>query len=298
MLLMNQIAIIAPTASGKTALSIEVAHKTNSVILSLDSLSVYKDINIASAKPTLYERDGIVHFGIDEVYCDEKFDVIEFIGTYKKAKDYAKENDKNLIIVGGTGFYLKSMIDGISQIPKISNTVLEEVKIELKNLDKAYKYMYNLDKEYMQNISVSDSYRIEKALSLYKQTNTIPTLYFEQNPPKPIISDIQLYEIDWTVEDLRKRITERTRIMIDNGLIDEVTYLEKRYTREPNCMNSIGIVETLEYLDSKINKQQLEEKITINTARLAKRQRTFNNGQFSNIIKSDLQNLRKLLINK
>ncbi len=278
---MKQIAIVAPTASGKTALSIEVAHKTNSIILSLDSLSVYKSIDIASAKPTVKERDGIVHFGIDEVYPDEHFDVMEFIQLYKKAKEYAIKNSKNLIIVGGTGFYLKAMLDGISDIPKPSEDILMQVKEQLSQVDDAYKYMKNIDKQYMKNIASTDKYRIEKALIIYKQTKIIPTEYFKQNPPKPIITDIKLYKIHWSVEDLRKRIAQRTKIMINDGVIDEVIALEKKYTRKPSCMNSIGISETLDYLDGKLSKKELEEKITINTARLAKRQRTFNNSQFS-----------------
>ncbi len=293
---MKQIAIIAPTASGKTALSIEVAHKTNSIILSLDSLAVYKQIDIASAKPTLSEQDGIVHFGIDEVYPNEDFDVIHFINLYKKAKKYAIKHDKNIIIVGGTGFYLKAMIDGISSIPTIEPSTKKWVKLKLVDIKNAYKYMENLDKNYMQNIASTDKYRIEKALLIYKQSSLIPTEYFKQNPPKPVIKDIDIYEISWSVEDLRNRIKQRTKIMLDSGIIDEVIYLEQKYTRMPSCMNTIGIAETLEYLDGKINKQQLEDKITINTTRLAKRQRTFNNGQLRNIIKSDLITLKKTIL--
>jgi len=85
---MKQIAIIAPTASGKTALSIQLAHQTNSIILSLDSLSIYKEIDVSSAKPTFIEREGIEHFGIDEIYPNEKFDVMQFIEIYQKAKGF------------------------------------------------------------------------------------------------------------------------------------------------------------------------------------------------------------------
>ncbi|NQY94637.1 MAG: tRNA (adenosine(37)-N6)-dimethylallyltransferase MiaA, partial [Campylobacteraceae bacterium] len=86
---MKQIAIIGPTASGKTGLAIDMAYQTNSIILSLDSLSVYKEIDIASAKPTLEEREDIVHFGIDEVYPNETFDVMKFLDCYYKAYNHA-----------------------------------------------------------------------------------------------------------------------------------------------------------------------------------------------------------------
>jgi len=295
---MKQIAIIAPTASGKTALSIELAHKLNSIILSLDSLSVYKQIDIASAKPTIKERDGIIHFGIDEVYPNEQFDVMQFFKLYEKAKQYAIKSNKNLIIVGGTGFYLKAMIDGISVIPNISKTTIKWVDTQLLDIKKAYNYMNKIDKQYMANISSTDRYRIQKALSIYKQTTLIPSEYFKANLPKPIIDKIDLYEIDWDVDILRKRIKQRTKIMIKQDVIDEVISLEKQYTRKPVCMGSIGILETLEFLDGKIDKQQLEDKISINTAQLAKRQRTFNNGQFKNIIKKDIEALKKIIIRK
>jgi len=113
----KEIAIIAPTASGKTALSISLAHKLNAIILSLDSLAIYKHIDIASAKPTLKERDNIKHFGIDIIYPNQSFDVIEYIKIYKQAKLYAQKHNKNLIIVGGSGFYLKTLLQGIVVFP-------------------------------------------------------------------------------------------------------------------------------------------------------------------------------------
>jgi tRNA dimethylallyltransferase len=293
---MKQIAIIAPTASGKTALSIEIAHKTNAIILSLDSLAIYKEIDIASAKPTLKERDGIVHFGIDEIYPDEKFDVMKFIEIYKRAKEYAIEHGKNLIIVGGTGFYLKAMIDGISPMPEISDEIMQEVFKKLDNLEETYNELYNLDEEYMQNIKSTDKYRIEKALLLYLATDTIPSVYFEQNPPIKVIEDIKLFEIEWDVDKLNERIAKRTKIMIEDGILDETIYLEQKYKRAIPPMGSIGIKEALEYLDGKLDKKQLEERITIATRQLAKRQRTFNRGQFQNVVKDNLQNLKNKIL--
>lgn len=279
---MREIALIGTTASGKTALSLELASKTNSIILSLDSLCVYKEINIVSAKPTLEERGDIIHFGIDEVYPNIEFDVIKFIELYKKAKDFAIKNDKNLIIVGGTGFYLKALIDGLSL------GIDSNIKVDFIPND-AYELLYSLDKEYMQKIEKNDKYRIEKAYTIYKQSGLTPSEYFEKNQKTPIAKDLKIFEIVWEKEELKNRIALRTNMMIKSGLIDEIIYLEKKYTRAPNCMSSIGIVETLEYLDGKLTKAQLEEKIALNTAKLAKRQNTFNKSQFTdkttNIIK-------------
>lgn len=287
---MKEIAIIGPTASGKTSLSIDIAHKTNSIILSVDSLSVYKEIDIASAKPTLKERDGIKHFGINEVNVDEKYDVMEFIATYERAKAFAKENQKNLVIVGGTGFYVKTLKEGISQ------GISEEVELSA-SIQETHALLSSIDKEYMKNIASNDTYRIKKAYSIYKISGLAPSVYFKENPKVPISSDLKIFEILWPRDELRKRITLRSKIMLDDGLIDEVIRLEKKYSREPNAMNSIGILETLQYLDGKLAKDELVDKISMNTARLAKRQVTFNKGQFDESMHSNIiENLNKVIL--
>lgn len=286
---MKELAIIGTTASGKTALSLEIANKTNSIILSLDSLCVYKEIDIASAKPTKIERSDIVHFGIDEVFPNEKFDVIEFLNLYKNAKEYAEKNMKNLIIVGGTGFYLKALVDGISDGLK-ENTNLD------MSLNDAYNLLYSLDKEYMQKIEPNDKYRVEKAYSIYKQSGLTPSQYFLKNPKIALSPNLPIFEILWKKDELINRISLRTKQMIKSGLIDETIYLEKKYTRAPNCMSSIGIVETLEYLDGKIDKKSLEDKIIQNTLKLAKRQNTFNKGQFTNRVSNIIPSLNSEII--
>lgn len=272
---MKTIAIIGSTASGKTSLSIDIAQKTNSIILSLDSLSVYKEINIASAKPTEKEKKRIIHFGINELYPDEKFDVMCFIKCYEKAKEYALKHNKNLIIVGGTGFYLKTLIEGIS-----SGFSTDEPLI--KTPQETYDFLYNLDKDYMSKIKRNDSYRIKKAYTIYKKSGEIPSIYFKNNPKTPFVKNLKIFEILWEREILKERIKLRTNLMLKEGIIDEVIQLENKYTRYPNPMSSIGILETLEFLDGKLNKQELEEKISLNTAKLAKRQNTFNKSQFKN----------------
>ena len=286
---MKEIAIIGSTASGKTGLSLEIASKTNSIILSIDSLSVYKEIDIASAKPTKLERGEIVHFGIDEVYPNEKFDVIRFFQCYERAKQYAKDNNKNLIIVGGTGFYLKALIEGLS------TGIKEDIKLDVP-VQEAYDLLYALDEKYMTKIASNDKYRIEKAYAIYKQSKMTPTEYFQLNPKKPLTKDLKIFEILWDREELKKRIALRTNQMIKEGVIDEVIYLEKKYRRSPNAMNSIGILETLEFLDGRLDKKQLEEKITLNTAKLAKRQNTFNKGQFQDKTSNIIDNLNSDII--
>ncbi len=293
----KQLALIGPTASGKTALSIKIAQMMNAYILSLDSLSIYKEIDIVSAKPTLNEREGIVHFGIDYLYPNENFDVTTFIRLYHEVHRRCLEDKKNLVIVGGTSFYLKMLIEGISELPNISNETDAKTKIYLQDLQKSYTWLHGLDTQYMSKIEPNDPYRIEKALNIYLETGLTPTQYFKQFPPQPTVTEpLPIYQIVIEREKLRERIALRTKIMINDGLIDEICTLEKKYTRAPNCMKSIGIKETLAYLDGIYDKKMLSEKITTNTARLAKRQTTFNNSQFDNVIKGDVKMLEKLLL--
>jgi len=293
----KQLAIIGSTSSGKTSLAIKVAKQIDAHILSLDSLSIYKEIDIVSAKPTVEERDGVKHFGLDYLYPNENFDVNIFIRLYHEVVARCKDEKKNLVIVGGTGFYLKMLIEGISILPTISEKTKEKASKHLLDLEKTYHWLHTLDSQYMDNIAPTDSYRIEKALHIYLETNLVPSTYFSKFPPKPTItSPLPIYQIVWDREILRERIALRTKLMLQDGLIDEVCILEKRYGRAPNSMKSIGIKETLAYLDGIYDRKMLIEKVTTNTARLAKRQNTFNNSQFKNVIKGSVEALEEILL--
>jgi tRNA dimethylallyltransferase len=293
----QQLALIGPTASGKTALSIKLAQKMNAHILSLDSLSIYKEIDIVSAKPTIEERANIKHFGIDHLYPDQDFDVTTFIKLYHEVYALCQKEDKNLVIVGGTSFYLKMLIEGISKVPTISDETKKESLKHLTDLPSTYEWLYSVDPTYMINIEPNDAYRIEKALHLYLETSLTPTIYFKRFPPIPTItSSLPIYQIDIDRNILRERISLRTQLMVEDGLIDEICMLERKYTRKPNAMKAIGIKETLGYLDGVYDKKMLIEKISTNTARLAKRQTTYNNSQFSDVVKGSVKDLEKILL--
>ena len=293
----KQIAIIGATASGKSDVAIKVAKKYNGVILSIDSLSIYKEIDIASAKPSKKERDEILHFGIDLIYPDGYFNAQMFSNEYQKALRYCKDNGKNLILVGGSSFYLKALIDGLSQMPNFDEKIKKEVKdILSRGLDYAYNYLLNLDLDYAKSIAKSDRYRIEKALLINLGSSMSVDEYFKKNPPiSKIESDIPIVNIQTNKETLRERIRLRTNKMIEDGLIDEVAYLEKRYSRDLTSMKAIGIREVLDYFDGKYNFDMMRDKIITNTARLAKRQNTFNRSQFRDIKSIELDRVVEVI---
>ena len=278
-------AIIGPTASGKSDLAIKLAKKLGYEILSLDSLSIYKEVDIASAKPSKEELKEVKHYGINEIYPNEKFDVSKFIEIYKKIPH------KNIIIVGGTGFYLKAMIDGISKMPQIT----EEIRKKAKRGD--YELLKKIDPLFASKISPSDTYRIQKGLEIYFATDMPPSEYFKKNPPLPVLPDIKIFEIAVDRGTLRKRIEKRTEKMFDSGLIDEVAYLEAKYKdRRLPALKAIGVKEVLDYFNGAYDKQQLKQKIITNTARLAKRQQTFNKTQFPQKISAPLERLEDIIL--
>ncbi len=294
----KQLAIIGPTASGKSDLAIKIALQIDAYILSIDSLSIYKEIDIVSAKPSKDELNAVKHFGIDVLNPNEHFGVDIFIDLYKEVLQECQRDSKNLIIVGGTSFYLKSLLQGLSVLPNITDEIKKVVDKKLLNLESCYNFLSEIDKEYMKKISPNDSYRIEKALLIYEASKLSPTEWFIKNPPKPIIENLDIFNIDVERDVLRKRISKRTNKMLKLGLLDEICYLEQKYSRLPHAMGSIGIVEVLEYLDNRITKEEMCENISIHTGQLAKRQQTFNRTQFEDITHAPLEKLENIILKR
>ena len=292
---MKQIAIIGPTASGKSDLAIEMALQHNAYILSIDSLSIYKEIDIASAKPSAEELAKVKHLGVNTIYLDTHFNVAIFIELYKEAVQMASKDGKNLIIVGGTSFYLKSLTSGLSKLPDYSDTTIARVSSMLLDLPSAYDYLVNIDSDYMQSIEPSDAYRIEKMLLLVVESGMSPTKWFKVHPPIPTITNLDIFNIDVERALLRERIVRRTNKMASAGLIDEVAMLEHKYGRDHNAMKAIGIIEVLAYLDGDCTKVEMIENIITHTAQLAKRQQTFNRTQFEEAVSAELSNLPELI---
>lgn len=294
---MKQLAIIGPTASGKSDLAIKIAQKIDAYILSIDSLSIYKEIDIVSAKPSKYELQSVKHFGIDVLKPNDYFSVDIFIDLYNEVISTCQKDKKNLIIVGGTSFYLKSLLQGLSTLPTITQEISRHVEIKLQDKN-IYNFLTNLDEEYMKHINSNDSYRIEKVLLIHEASGLTPTKWFQLNPPKPIIENLDIFNIDVDRTVLRQRIAQRTSKMIKAGAIDEVCSLEQKYTRFPHAMNSIGIIEVLEFLDGLCTREQMIINISTHTGQLAKRQQTFNRTQFENITNAPLNELESLILAK
>ena len=272
------IVIGGPTASGKTGLSIELAKKIDGEIVSCDSMQIYKDMNIGTAKPTQEEMQGIKHYLIDFVSPDVRYSVADYKKDAVKAINEIISKGKVPIVVGGTGLYVESLIYGIEY--KETKTDLEyrnELnKIEEEyGLDKLYEMAEKIDKKAMEKISKNDKKRIYRVLEIFHSTGKTKTeLEIESRKNGPEFN-FCLFGITMDRNKLYDRINKRVDIMINAGLVEEVRKILKKYKEFPTAMQGLGYKEVVEYLDEKITKEEMIEKIKMETRRYAKRQLTW-----------------------
>lgn len=273
------IVICGPTASGKTALSIELANKINGEIVSADSMQIYKEMNVGTAKPSKEEMQGIKHYLIDCVEPTRRYSVSDFKNDAIKAIEKILEDRKNPIVVGGTGLYVNSLIYGIDY-PEI-NTDFEyrkklEERAEREGLEKLYEEAYKIDEEAMKSISHNDKKRILRVLEIFKETGKTKTQVEIESKKNGIKYDYRVFAIDMPRDVLYERINKRVDLMLENGLIEEVKNIYEKYGKELiTSIQAIGYKEVIEYLEGRYSKEEMIEKIKMETRRYAKRQITW-----------------------
>ena len=272
------IVICGPTASGKTALSIELAKKVNGEIVSADSMQIYKYMNIGTAKPTIEEMQGIKHYLLDFVSPDQRYSVPDYkIDAKKSIKKISKEG-KIPIIVGGTGLYVDSLIYEI-EYPNIEfdenyRKELEE-QVRKEGLDKLYEQAKLIDPQAVEKISKNDTKRILRVLEIYHATGKTKTEQEIESRKKEVEYDYKVFALNWNRETLYERINKRVDIMIEQGLIEEVEKISRKYNKFPTAMQGLGYKEVVEYLEGFLTKEEMIEKIKKETRHYAKRQLTW-----------------------
>ena len=275
----NQVIVICgPTASGKTRLGIELAKKIDGEIVSCDSMQIYKDMTIGTAKPTEEERSEAVHHLVDFVLPSERYSVAEYKKDAENTIEQIIEKNKKPIIVGGTGLYLNSLVYGIDY-PNIVTDLnyrqeLEE-KVNKEGLESLYKEATKIDSKAIEKISPNDKKRILRILEIYHSTGKTKTEIeadSRKNGPK---FDYKIFVLNMDREKLYDRINRRVDLMIENGLIEEVKTLLEKYKEFPTAMQGLGYKEVVEYLENKTTKDEMIDKIKQETRRYAKRQITW-----------------------
>lgn len=272
------IVICGPTASGKTSLSIELAKKINGEVISSDSMQIYKDMDIGTAKPTKEEMEDIKHYLIDFVPPNERYSVASFKKDAEKAIEEILAKGKVPIVVGGTGLYVNSLIYGIEfnsiEIDEKYRKELDE-RVEKEGLDTLYEEAKKIDPEAINNISKNDKKRIIRILEIYKQTGKTKTEQEKESRKNGVKYDYKVFAINMDREILYERINKRVDIMIEQGLIQEVENLIQKYKEFPTAMQGLGYKEVVQFINGELTKEEMIEKIKQETRRYSKRQITW-----------------------
>ena len=272
------IVICGPTASGKTALSIQLAKKINGEIVSADSMQIYEDMDIGTAKPTVEEMDGVKHYLIGNVSPTLRYSVANFKKDAINAIEEILKKGKTPIIGGGTGLYVDSLVNGIDyddlEIDLDYRNQLEKISEE-QGLEVLYNKAVEIDPLAMEKISNNDKKRIFRVLEIYNATGKTKTEQEIESRKKDNPYDYVVFAINMDREKLYERINKRVDIMIEKGLVDEVKRLIKKYDELPTAIQGLGYKEVVQYLNNEISYDEMVEKIKQETRRYAKRQLTW-----------------------
>lgn len=269
------IAIVGPTASGKTALSISLAKKYHGEIVSADSRQIYRGMDIGTAKPPISQREDVPHHLIDIKNPDEEYTVADYKNDAVAAiKDILKRN-KLPILVGGTGLYIDAVLDNLD-IPKIKADPELRAKIEQdieeNGLAAVFKKLVDRDPEAAYVVDPKNPRRVVRALEVAIVTGEPFTAQRKKNGP---LFDALKIGMNLPPEVLRERINLRIDLMLQDGLVHEVETLIKKYGKTCAAFDAIGYREIIDYLDGKMFLEQAADIMKHNTWHYAKRQMTW-----------------------
>lgn len=238
------IVIGGPTASGKSTLAVELAKKINGEIISADSMQIYKDMNIGTAKITKEEMQGIKHYMIDFVSPNKRYSVSSYKREAEKCIEEILGKGKTPIICGGTGLYIDSLIYGIEfleeEIDETYRNKLNKIA-ESEGLENLYNMAVEIDPEAMKKISKNDQKRIIRVLEIYHKTGKTKTQQDLESRKNGVKYDYKVFAINMDREKLYDRINRRVDKMIEEGLIEEVKSIIDKYEEFPTAMQGLRI---------------------------------------------------------
>lgn len=272
----NVIAIIGPTATGKSDLAIELALSLKSEVISADSRLVYNDFNIGTAKPTEEELSKVKHHCVNIASPLDDFSVSNYTDVATPAMENLFENSKAPIIAGGTGFYVKSLLGGLD-IPKVEAD--EDFRRIMRDIaeERGNEYLHNLLKQKdpitAQKLHFNDVFRVIRALEVISATG-LP-MSEAQKTKENDFNVIYIFLDATDREFLYDRINKRVDVMLEMGLVEEVENLIKKYGKTISLLKTLGYKEVCGYLDKEFSYDEMKELIKKNTRNFAKRQLTW-----------------------
>ncbi len=266
--------IAGPTASGKTSLALEVAKILPAEIISADSRQVYRHLTIGTAKPTGEELKSVPHHLIDICEPDERFTAGDFQARGRKIIKQILERRKFPIVCGGTGLYVRALIDGFFEQPEFSKNVRHDLEARLKTegAESLYNELRTVDPESAAAMDATKFRRVIRALEVYYETG-IPISQFHSNHKKDELYNSVWIGLEWDRTELYRRINSRVDAMIAKGFVDEVRHLLS--SGFDDRFQAVGYKETFQFLRNEISYERMIELMKQNTRRFAKRQMTW-----------------------
>jgi len=292
------ILLSGPTASGKSSFSIKIAKKIHGEIINADSMQVYKQLKILSARPDQKNYQKIKHhlYGFQD--ATKNFSTGDWLKIVNKKIIEVKKRKKIPILVGGTGLYFKALTDGLVEIPNISLKLRNRIRRLQKKIGqkKFYEKLLKLDPYSKGKINPSDVQRSIRAYEVKKFTKKSLHKWFKNTKSNFSKDDFFKIYIDYPRQELIERINLRTKMMIENGAIKEVKNFIKLKIRKDKSVNkAIGVMEIKDYLDKEKDLEEIKEKIAIKTRQYAKRQTTWARGNMKSWMKLKPQDINKFL---
>jgi tRNA dimethylallyltransferase len=276
------ILVAGPTASGKSNFAIKIAKKIKGEIINADSMQVYKELKILTARPKKKDQKKIKHHLYGVQNSSKKFSTGDWLKLACKKIQEIKKKGKTPILVGGTGLYFKSLIDGLVKIPKISSKKRNNIRSLHRKLGqkKFYKKLLQIDPLAKNIINQHDAQRSIRAFEIKKYTRKSMLHWFRDTKVLFDPNDFIKIYIDFPRQELLKKIEERIGQMLEDGAIEEVRKFDRLKVRKENTANKvIGIKEIRNYLNGELGLEETRERIFIKTRQYAKRQTTWARGQ-------------------
>ncbi len=276
----NAIFIMGPTGTGKSRLALRLAEVYPIEIISVDSVQVYKDLNVGSAKPSRIHRKKVYHHLIDICELDETYSAARFCEDSRKASLEIGSRGKVPLFVGGTGLYFKSLLHGLSRLPKSDPNIRCQLEKDLQRvgLEELHKKLRALDPVAASRIHKRDTQRIIRALEVCVLSGDTITHLFDTK----VQTDMLLKPLKFVLymEDrnyLRERLRVRFMTMLGNGLINEIAFLrwKRNLTEMPAAFRSVGYRDVWGYLENRLDYPEMVSKAVIASSQLAKRQTTW-----------------------
>lgn len=271
------IAIVGPTAVGKTELSIEIAKRFNGEVISGDAMQVYKGMDIGTAKILREEMQGVSHHLLDIKEPDEEYSAADFKIHVQELVQEISEKGRLPIIVGGSGLYIQAALFDYN-FPDIKrdeeHTVQLEKQVQEEGIEKIYKRLQQVDPKQAEKIHPNNHRRVIRALEIYETTGKSKSEWeMEQTFESPY--NIIFIGLEMERKQLYDRINQRVDLMLEKGLLDEVKSLYDRGFKETQAMRAIGYKEFIPYLERKQSLDEVVEQLKQNSRRYAKRQYTW-----------------------